>query len=246
MDGRRRTAHGPKWLLAAAIQSQGVLLGSIIFNRFWCCPPFEVFGRLRNCSRTPAPWHDRWGCLRTVRQRITAYLAGPRHTDSRPCRSLTRCRTPIRSRQPPRRRRRGRYTSALVRIPTARGGRLALVALTQLSLVTVQVSDFAAMVAWYRFVFGLSIGWYGPNEFCTFTSEMVARASPSPPTMRIGYPDRPGTGWMPTFSVDTSDATIARLPRGRSCVRRRGGGGRGGYRLVRVGIRRVTIGLTPD
>ena len=42
--------------------------------------------------------------------------------------------------------------------------------LTQLSLVTVQVSDFATMVAWYRDVLGLSIGWYEPNEFSAFKS----------------------------------------------------------------------------
>ena len=73
---------------------------------------------------------------------------------------------------------------------------------------------FAAIVAWYRDVLGLSIGWYEPNEFCTFTSEMggasLALATDHPD--RIS--DRPGTGWMPTFSVDTFDATIARLREG--------------------------------
>ena len=106
--------------------------------------------------------------------------------------------------------------------------------LTQLSLVTVQVSDFDAMVAWYRDVLGLSIGWYEPNEFCTFKPEMggasLALATDHPDRIC----DRPGTGWMPTFSVDAFDATIARLRDAGVAFDAEEEGGEEGYRLVRV------------
>jgi catechol 2,3-dioxygenase-like lactoylglutathione lyase family enzyme len=107
--------------------------------------------------------------------------------------------------------------------------------LRQLAMVTVQVRDFDAMLAWYRDVLGLTVGWLEPGEFCTLLSEdsdgaVLALATDHPE--RIGT--QTGVGWAPTFSVDDLDATVAYL------------GGRGvefegdeegsdeGYRLVRV------------
>jgi hypothetical protein len=36
-----------------------------------------------------------------------------------------------------------------------------------IAMVTVQVQDFDGMVAWYRDVLGLGIGWLEAGEFCT-------------------------------------------------------------------------------
>jgi catechol 2,3-dioxygenase-like lactoylglutathione lyase family enzyme len=54
-----------------------------------------------------------------------------------------------------------------------------------IAMVTVQVRDFDGMVAWYRDVLGLGIGWLEAGEFCTLTmpgGEAVLRWQPTIPT----------------------------------------------------------------
>lgn len=108
------------------------------------------------------------------------------------------------------------------------------VTLKQIALVTVQVRDLNAMVAWYGEVLGLSVGWLEPDEFCTLNSSAggasVALATDHPD--RIS--DRPGTGWTPTFSVDDFDATVNRLREAGVTFDAEEEGADEGYRLVRI------------
>jgi predicted enzyme related to lactoylglutathione lyase len=78
-------------------------------------------------------------------------------------------------------------------------------------MVTVQVRDFDGVVAWYRDVLGLGIGWLEAGEFCTLTmpgGEAVLAVATDHPD-RIS--DRPGTGWTPTLTVDDLDEMVSRL-----------------------------------
>jgi predicted enzyme related to lactoylglutathione lyase len=103
-----------------------------------------------------------------------------------------------------------------------------------IAMVTVQVRDFDGMVAWYRDVLGLGIGWLEAGEFCTLTmpggDAVLALATDHPD--RIG--DRPGTGWTPNLAVEDLDDMVGRL-RDRG-VQLDGveEGADEGYRLVRV------------
>ena len=90
------------------------------------------------------------------------------------------------------------------------------------------------MVAWYRDVLCLSIGWFEPNEFCTLNpaagGASLALATDHPD--RIS--DRAGTGWTPTFVVDDFDATIASLREAGVTFDAAEEGADEGYRLVRI------------
>ena len=81
-----------------------------------------------------------------------------------------------------------------------------------IAMVTVQVRDFDGMVAWYRDVLGLGIGWLEAGEFCTLTmpggEAVLALATDHPD--RIS--DRPGTGWTPGLTVDDRVECSADLP----------------------------------
>jgi catechol 2,3-dioxygenase-like lactoylglutathione lyase family enzyme len=104
----------------------------------------------------------------------------------------------------------------------------------RISLVTVQVRDFDMMVAWYRDVLGLSVGWLEPHEFCTLNSSeggaSLALATDHP--NRID--GRPGTGWTPTFSIDDFDSTVDRLRSAGVHIDAAEEGSDEGYRLVRI------------
>ena len=104
----------------------------------------------------------------------------------------------------------------------------------KLVMVTAQVRDFDAMVAWYRDVLGLTVAWLEPGEFCTLaTSEggaVLALATDHPG--RIG--DVPGRGWTPNVAVDDFDATIERLRSLEVTFDAEEEGADEGYRLVRV------------
>jgi catechol 2,3-dioxygenase-like lactoylglutathione lyase family enzyme len=103
-----------------------------------------------------------------------------------------------------------------------------------IALVTIQVRDFDGMVAWYRDVLGLSIGWFEPNEFCTLNpaagGSSLALATDHPD--RIS--DRAGTGWTPTLAVDDFDATLTRLREAGVTFDAAEEGADEGYRLVRI------------
>ena len=103
-----------------------------------------------------------------------------------------------------------------------------------ITLVTVQVRDFDAMVAWYRDVLGLSVVWQEPNEFCTLS----ARGGGAVIALATDHPDRinpnPRTGWTPTFSVDDFDATVSALRAAGVVFDAVEEGGDEGYRLVRL------------
>jgi catechol 2,3-dioxygenase-like lactoylglutathione lyase family enzyme len=103
-----------------------------------------------------------------------------------------------------------------------------------ISLVTVQVRDFDAMVAWYRDVLGLSVVWREPNEFCTLS----APGGGAVIALATDHPDRispnPRTGWTPTFSVDDFDATVASLRAAGVAFDAEEEGSEEAYRLVRI------------
>jgi predicted enzyme related to lactoylglutathione lyase len=103
-----------------------------------------------------------------------------------------------------------------------------------IAMVTVQVRNFDGMVAWYRDVLGLGIGWLEAGEFCTLTlptgEAVLALATDHPD--RIS--DCPGTGWTPTLAVDDLDDLVGRL-RGQGVeFDAEEEGADEGYRLVRV------------
>jgi catechol 2,3-dioxygenase-like lactoylglutathione lyase family enzyme len=67
---------------------------------------------------------------------------------------------------------------------------------TQVMMVTVQVRDFGAAIAWYRDVLGLSVLSLEPDEFCM----LVPPGSTGPAlALATDHPDRisprPGIGW---------------------------------------------------
>jgi predicted enzyme related to lactoylglutathione lyase len=114
------------------------------------------------------------------------------------------------------------------------------------AMVTVQVRDFDGMVAWYRDVLGLGIGWLEAGEFCTLTlpegEAVLALATDHPD--RIS--DRPGTGWAPNLAVDDLDGLLGRLRDQGAAFDAEEEGADEGYRLVRIrDPEGNAIGLTP-
>jgi catechol 2,3-dioxygenase-like lactoylglutathione lyase family enzyme len=101
-------------------------------------------------------------------------------------------------------------------------------------MVTVQVRDFDAMVAWYRDVLGLGIGSLEAGEFCELTmpdgETVLALATDHPD--RIS--DRPGMGWTPNLTVDDLDDMVGRLRDQGVQFDAEEEGAAEGYRLVRV------------
>jgi catechol 2,3-dioxygenase-like lactoylglutathione lyase family enzyme len=109
---------------------------------------------------------------------------------------------------------------------------------TGIIMVTIQVANFDAAVAWYRDVLGLAVRYLEPDEFCMLAppdgpespAPVLALATDHPERI----PPRPGTGWAPTLIVDDFDATVAEL-RSRGVVfDAEEEGAAEGYRLVRV------------
>jgi catechol 2,3-dioxygenase-like lactoylglutathione lyase family enzyme len=103
-----------------------------------------------------------------------------------------------------------------------------------IAMVTVQVRDFDGMVAWYRDVLGLGIGWLEAGEFCTLTvpwgDTVLALATDHPDRLS----EHAGTGWTPNLAVDDLDDMVGRL-RGQGVQFDAGEEGADeGYRLVRV------------
>jgi catechol 2,3-dioxygenase-like lactoylglutathione lyase family enzyme len=106
---------------------------------------------------------------------------------------------------------------------------------TQIMMVTVQVRDFDAAVAWYRDVLGLSVVSLEPGEFC----ELVPPGSTGPAlALATDHPDRisarPGAGWAPILVVEDFDATVAELRLRGVRFDAEEEGADEGYRLVRV------------
>jgi predicted enzyme related to lactoylglutathione lyase len=106
---------------------------------------------------------------------------------------------------------------------------------TQVMMVTVQVRDFDAAVAWYRDVLGLSVLSLEPDEFCM----LVPPGSTGPAlALATDHPDRisprPGTGWTPILVVEDLDATVAELRQRGVSFDAEEEGAEEGYRLVRV------------
>lgn len=101
-------------------------------------------------------------------------------------------------------------------------------------MVTVQVRDFDAALAWYRDVLGLSVEWLEPGEFCSLTCRDGGAAL----ALAVDHPDRisdrAGTGWTPVLAVDDFDATVAELRARGATFDAEEEGADEGYRLVRV------------
>jgi len=101
-------------------------------------------------------------------------------------------------------------------------------------MVTVQVRDFDAAVAWYRDVLGLSVTWLEPGEFCSLAFPRGGTAL----ALATDHPDRiserPGIGWTPVIAVDDFDATVADLRARGVTFDAEEEGADEGYRLVRV------------
>jgi catechol 2,3-dioxygenase-like lactoylglutathione lyase family enzyme len=106
---------------------------------------------------------------------------------------------------------------------------------TDVTMVTVQVADFDASVAWYRDVLGLSVVVLEPDEFC-----MLAPPGSHGPALALAtdHPDRisprSGIGWTPTLVVDDFDAAVAELRQRGVRFDAEEEGADEGYRLVRV------------
>jgi catechol 2,3-dioxygenase-like lactoylglutathione lyase family enzyme len=102
------------------------------------------------------------------------------------------------------------------------------------AMVTVQVRDFDVMVAWYRDVLGLGIGWFEAGEFCTLTlpggETVLALATDHPE--RIS--DHPGHGWAPNLTVQDFDEMLVSLRDQGVQFDAEEEGADEGYRLVRV------------
>jgi catechol 2,3-dioxygenase-like lactoylglutathione lyase family enzyme len=106
---------------------------------------------------------------------------------------------------------------------------------TQVMMVTAQVRDFDAAVAWYRDVLGLSVLSLEPDEFCMLvppgsTGPALALATDHPDRISV----RPGTGWAPILVVEDLDATIAELRQRGVSFDAEEEGADEGYRLVRI------------
>jgi catechol 2,3-dioxygenase-like lactoylglutathione lyase family enzyme len=101
-------------------------------------------------------------------------------------------------------------------------------------MVTIQVRDFDAAVAWYRDVLGLAVLGVEPGEFCVLGvgrgSTTIALATDHPDRI----PDRPGVGWTPNLGVSDFDTYVARLREKGVAFDAEEEGADEGYRLVRV------------
>jgi catechol 2,3-dioxygenase-like lactoylglutathione lyase family enzyme len=111
---------------------------------------------------------------------------------------------------------------------------------TGIMMVTVQVANFEAAVAWYRDVLGLAVLYLEPDEFCMLAPP-DGPSSPAPaPALALAtdHPDRisprPGIGWAPTLIVEDFDATVAELRQRGVTFDAEEEGADEGYRLVRV------------
>ena len=108
------------------------------------------------------------------------------------------------------------------------------VAIERMMMVTIQVRDFNAMVAWYRDMLGLEVLGLEPDEFC------VLRAAHGSTTIGLAtdhpdrIPDRPGVGWTPTFAVKDFDDFVSHLRELGVTFDADEEGADEGYRLVRV------------
>ena len=106
---------------------------------------------------------------------------------------------------------------------------------TGMMMVTVQVRDLDAAVAWYSDVLGLSVLVLEPGEFCM----LVPPGSQGPAlALATDHPDRissrPSIGWAPTLVVDDFDAAVAELRQRGVTFDAEEEGADEGYRLVRV------------
>jgi len=101
-------------------------------------------------------------------------------------------------------------------------------------MVTIQVRDFDAAVAWYRDVLGLAVLGTEPGEFCLLGagrgSTTIALATDHPDRI----PDHPGVGWTPNLGVSDFDAVVDRLRAAGVVFDAEEEGADEGYRLVRV------------
>jgi catechol 2,3-dioxygenase-like lactoylglutathione lyase family enzyme len=104
----------------------------------------------------------------------------------------------------------------------------------RLMMVTVQVRDFDALVAWYRDVLGLKVLGLEPGEFCLLG---VGRGSTTL-ALATDHPDRiadhGGTGWTPTIAVSDFDAFVETLRSRGVAFDASEEGADEGYRLIRV------------
>jgi len=119
--------------------------------------------------------------------------------------------------------------------PIRRPGTMILMQPTGMMMVTVQVRNFEALVAWYRDVLGLSVLSLEPDEFCA----LVPPGSDGPAlALATDHPDRisprPAIGWTPTLVVEDFDATVAELHQRGVAFDAQEEGADEGYRLVRV------------
>jgi catechol 2,3-dioxygenase-like lactoylglutathione lyase family enzyme len=115
---------------------------------------------------------------------------------------------------------------------------------TGIMMVTVQVANFDAAVAWYRDVLGLAVVYLEPDEFCMLAppdgpDSTADDAGPAPAlALATDHPDRistrPGTGWAPTLVVDDLDAAVAELRQRGVTFDAEEEGADEGYRLVRI------------
>lgn len=127
-------------------------------------------------------------------------------------------------------------------------GKMTYMKPTRLMMVTIQVRDFDAALAWYRDTIGLSVLLLEPEEFC-----LLAPPGSHVPTLALAtdHPDRisprPGIGWTPTLVVDDFDATVAELRQRGVVFDAEEEGADEGYRLVRVlDPEGNPIGITTD
>jgi catechol 2,3-dioxygenase-like lactoylglutathione lyase family enzyme len=116
-----------------------------------------------------------------------------------------------------------------------RPGKMTLMQPTGMMMVTVQVRDFDAAVAWYSDVLGLAVLSLEPDEFCMLVppgSQGPALALATDHPGRIS--SRPGIGWTPTLVVADFDAAVAELRQRGVTFDAEEEGADEGYRLVRV------------
>ena len=104
----------------------------------------------------------------------------------------------------------------------------------RITMMTVQVRNFDAMVAWYRDVLGLEVLGVEPDEFCMLRapqgSTTIGLATDHPDRI----PERPGVGWTPTFAVNDFDSFVSTLRERDVIFDAEEEGADEGYRLVRV------------
>jgi predicted enzyme related to lactoylglutathione lyase len=104
----------------------------------------------------------------------------------------------------------------------------------RIMMVTLQVRDFDAMVAWYAEVLGLQVVVVEPGEFCMLRtprgSTTVGLATDHPDRI----PEQAGVGWRPILVVDDFDSLVAELRERGVTFDAEEEGADEGYRLVGV------------